>query len=188
MLLRFNALCLLLLASAAFAPYPSSSAAAAGDEPPQWLRQVAGASAPAYDRKVPAVVLLDEETVTVGADGRIRTVATYAVRVLTREGRDEAVARVPYTTNSDKVKELRAWLIYANGSVKKYGEKETADIAFVDNDVYNDLRAKLILAGRDAEPGAVFGYQAVTEERSPFSQLSWQFQSGLPTLLSRYTV
>jgi transglutaminase-like putative cysteine protease len=46
----------------------------------------------------------------------------------------------------------------------------------------------MILAGDDAEAGAVFGYQAVTEERALFPQAQWHFQSRLPVLVSRYSL
>ena len=62
------ALLLLLAAAALFlAPAPR---AAAGEDVPTWLRQAAAASAPAYDKDVPAVVVNDESTITVGEDGR----------------------------------------------------------------------------------------------------------------------
>src|SRR5437868_4143508 len=70
----------------------ATATAFAGDEAPAWLQQAAAQQAPAYDKDVPAVVLLDESAMTVGEDGRITTTKTYAVRILTREGRDEAVA------------------------------------------------------------------------------------------------
>ena len=162
---------------------------AAGDEPPAWLKQAAGASAPTYDRKVPAVVLHHERQVTVGEDGRVTTVTNYAVRVLTREGRNEARASESYLTDSGKVRELRAWLIRPTGEVKKYGKDETMDLALVDNDIYNEVRVRAISAADDADaPGSVFGYQSVVEERTVFTQDVWRFQDELPTLLSRYTL
>ncbi|HYP54040.1 MAG TPA: DUF3857 domain-containing protein, partial [Pyrinomonadaceae bacterium] len=185
---RFTALAAALLC-ASLCVAARARASSAGDEVPAWLRQAAAVSVPAYDRKVSAVVLIDDETVTVAPDGRIRTVTNYAVRVLTREGREEAAARIGYRTGSDKVKEFRAWLLRPNGDAVKYGKDETADVAALDNDVYDEHRAKLILAGRDAEPGTVFGYQATTEERSPVSQLSRFFQrADLPVLVSRYAL
>ena len=178
---------LLLLASAAAA---ASAAPAGGDEVPAWLKAAASSAAPAYDRKVPAVVLHSERAVTVGEDGRVVTTTTYAVRVLTREGRAEARAREVYTTDTGKVRELRAWLIRPSGQVRKYGKDETADISLGDDDhVYIEARAKVINAESDVDgPGAVFGYQAVSEERTVFTQLDWDFQDALPTLVSRFTL
>ena len=93
-----------------------------------------------------------------------------------------------YLTQSSKINELRAWLIRPNGSVKKYGEGETADRIVDPNDIYNEYRVKHIDASNDAEAGAVFGYQATSEERPLFYQDIWHFQDRLPTLHSRYTL
>ncbi|MDT5120802.1 MAG: hypothetical protein QOC96_284 [Acidobacteriota bacterium] len=178
MFYRLFALFVLILAAA--------STAFAGDEAPAWLQQAAAQQAPAYDKDVPAVVLLDESAMTIGEDGRITTTKTYAVRILTREGRDEAVAHEFYMTDTGKVKEMKAWLIRAGGEVKRYGKDQTLDVADASNDVYDESRFKVIDASKDADAGMVFGYQTVTESHSFFSQSLWYFQENLPVLQSRY--
>jgi len=55
-----------------------------------------------------------------------------------------------------------------------------ADIALVENDVYNDYRERVILAAQDADPGSVFAYEAVSEDKSIFTQWLWEFQDRLP--------
>lgn len=184
-----SSILLVLIALAAAASASSRSAASAGDDVPAWLRQSAASSAPAYEKDVPAVVLHDESTVTVGDDGRITTVNTFAVRVLTREGRAYADAVEHYDADSGgKVREMRAWLLRPDGSVKKYGKDETLDLATDLEQVYNETRKRVISAQDDADVGAVFGYYAVTEERPFFPQNVWAFQSRLPTLVSRFTM
>ena len=162
---------------------------ALADDAPAWLRTAASAGIPTLPQDVPAIVLADESVVTIDDDGRMTRDNFYAVKVLTREGRDEAVAHAVYNTDSEKVKNIRAWLISPNGKVKTYGKNETAEVALVDNDIYNEARQMLIVATRDAEPGAIFGYETVTEDRSVFSQLPWYFQGrGLPVVKSRVSV
>src|SRR5687767_11363228 len=114
--MRFRKLSLglLLLISAA-------GAKAAGDEAPAWLQQASKVAVPTYDKDVPAVVLRKEQEVTLNSDGRVVTTTTFAVRILTREGRVFAEAGELYLTKSGKVRELNAWLIRPNGFVKKYG-------------------------------------------------------------------
>ncbi len=163
----------------------SASSAFAGDEVPAWLQQAAQQNVPAYSKEVPAVVLLDESSMAVGEDGRIVTTSTYAVRILSREGREEAVARLPYMTDAGKVREMRAWLIRSNGDVKRYGKDQMLDVAAANNDVYNESRVKVISASDEADAGMVFGYQTVSESRSFFSQSLWYFQGDLPVLQSR---
>ncbi|MDQ3753421.1 MAG: DUF3857 domain-containing protein, partial [Acidobacteriota bacterium] len=162
---------------------------AAGDEAPAWLQGAAGQVAPSYPKDVPAVVLLDEGQMRIDTDGKLTTTTTYAVRILTREGRVFAQAAAPYETDTGgKVRELKAWLIRAGGQVKKYGKDETADIAADINDVYNEARVKIISARDDADAGSVFGYQIVTEERALFPHTSWAFQERIPVLLSRVSL
>lgn len=179
----------LLFAVALLAPASVARAAGVGDDAPAWLRQAAGASAPTYDKKVKAVVLLKDVNAVVSADGRVTTTTNYAVRILTREGRSEARAFEAYLTESGKVRELRAWLVRPNGDVKSYGKDQTIDAALNADDVYNEYRARVIDAGDDVyDPSTVFGYQAVVEERTIISQDSFYFQDDLPALVSRYSV
>lgn len=163
-------------------------ALAVGDDAPAWLQQAASASVPTYDKDVKAVVLYHEQNVTVSADGHAVTTTTYAVRILAREGREYAQAVEAYLTDTGKVRELKAWLIRPSGQIKHYGKDETIDVAASQNDVYNEERLRAILAKDDAEPGAIFGYQSVTEDRSINSQTEWMFQDELPTLVSRFTL
>jgi hypothetical protein len=175
--------CLALLATSA------ANAQAIEDAPPAWLQQAAALNVPTYKRDVPAVVLVDEANVTVGADGLVTTTYTYAVRILTREGRALAVATEGYETDTGKVREMRAWLIRAGGnSVKRYDKDDVMDQAAALNDVYNESRIKKIDATGDADAGAVFGYQTVVERRSFFNQMNWYFQERVPVISSRFNL
>jgi hypothetical protein len=164
-----------------------SGPAFARDDAPGWLSHLARAGAPAYDKEVPAVVLLSEQQVQVDDKGGVKTVERYAVRILSNRGREQATGSLTYLTDTSKDCKIRAWLILPSGEVKKYGDKEVLDAA-VPNDVFNETRIKMISAERDAEPGSVFGYEAASEERSVFTQFDWQFQERLPVLVSRYAL
>ncbi len=157
------------------------------DDAPAWLRQAAGVQVPTFDKKINAVVLVDDSTITVGADGQIVTVSTYAVRILNREGRGEAVAAVGYETDIGKIRDLHAWLIKPSGQTKSYGKDQVIEQADL-NDVYDESRVRRIVAADDAEPGAVFGYQATTETRPFFYQSNWYFQNNNPVVSSRLSL
>jgi len=158
------------------------------DKPPQWLAEVAGRTTPVYKDTVRAAVLFNEERAELQADGRVVTTVRRAVKVLTRSGQREATARVVYRTDTAKVRSLRAWLIYPAGGVKSYDKKETIDVALSENDVYNEARVRAIVATDHAQPGAVFGYEAVSEDRSIFTQFTYEFQDELPALRSRFVL
>ena len=165
-----------------------ANARAAGDDAPAWLRQAANLTIPTYDKDVTAVVLVDDGTISVSDDGRVLKVYNFAVRILRRDGRGYAQARVGYVPESGKVKELRAWLIRGDGEVKRYGKDETLDLAGTPNDVYDEYRFKRITAGIEADAGTVFGYTYTTEDRTVFSQDDWAFQGAIPAVSSRYTL
>ena len=169
-------LCLLLFAAPVLA---------AGEDAPAWLRQAAALPIGSYDKKVSAVVLVDESILTVGDDGRVTTVSTFAVHILNREGRQYAVALNGYATDTGKVNDLRAWLIRPSGQVKTYGKDSVVDEAEALNDVYDESRIKRISAVDDAEPGTVFGYETRSESRPYFNQMLWYFQESSPVVSSR---
>jgi transglutaminase-like putative cysteine protease len=160
----------------------------AADDGPPWLRQLASISLPPQDKRIPAVMLLREHNIRVEEDGKVTTTERQAMRILSKEGREEAFASVHYMTDTGKVRDMRAWMIRPGGAVKKFGKDEVVDLAAAPNDVFNDVRVKVIAARDEAEPGAVFGYEWTAEDRSVFTQFDWQFQDRLPALVSRFTI
>ena len=171
-----------LLAGIALAAPVRSFAA----DPPAWLREMARAPVAPQGPSIPAVILVNDQRVTIEDDGRIVTNTSYAVRILTRSGRAAASGTEVYRTDSGKVRDLRAWLIPATGNTREYDNRQAADLALVNNDIYNEARIKRISAVDEAQPGAVFGYEAISEDRAIFTQFEFPFQSGLPTLRSRF--
>lgn len=164
------------------------SANAFADDPPAWLRQAASAQIPSYDKDVPAVVLLDEQQVSLSSDGKLTTVTNFVVKMLVREGRGFARAAAPYIVSSGNVRNIEAWMILPNGTTRNYDKKSVMDIISDPDDIYNEYRVKLIDAADEADAGYIFGYTTTTEERPLFYHDSWSFQSYLPTLKSRYTL
>src|SRR5215216_2006801 len=132
-----------------------SASAAPGDETPSWVQQAVALKVPTYDKDVPAVVLLDEQSTTIGSDGKVNDVYNFAVRILRREGRAYAVGQVGYIPDIGKVKDFRAWLIRATGEPKRYGKDDFVDVAADLNDVYNEYRVRRVSAADDADTGAV---------------------------------
>ncbi len=160
----------------------------ADDSPPSWMKQAAAASVPSYDKEVSAVVLYNEQLVTLGNDGVMTTTENYAVRILSREGRKKAVATALYLVSSGKVRDIEGWLIRPDGTSKNYDKKNVLDIISDPDDVYNEYRVKIIDGSNDADTGYVFGYTIVSEDRPLYFQEKWFSQDNLPTLMSRYTL
>src|SRR5262245_21011878 len=88
-LLSFSA-CLFLMGGSTLWLRHSSSSVHAWDDAPPWLRAAASLNLPTFPKDVPAAVLTDDSVVTIDDDGRMVRTDTYAVKVLTREGRGES--------------------------------------------------------------------------------------------------
>ena len=161
---------------------------AAADDTPAWLRTAAAEKAIDYGPKVPAAVLYREALVNVEESGRIVTTERYAVRILNRAGLREAYALKPFLRDSGKVRDLKGWVIAASGDSKKIAKERILEIGLGQDALYEDVRAKVIDAQRDCDPGAVFGYESVSEDKSIFTQLDWHMQRSLPTRLARFTL
>jgi hypothetical protein len=161
----------------------------ADDPVPAWLQEASKISTPSFTvEDVPAVVLHNEQNVTLDKEGKLTTNTFYSVRILRRGGEDYAVATIPYLQSSSKVRDLKAWLIRGDGSVKFLGKDNIIDQISDPDDIYNEYRVKIIDVSNEATTGAVFGFQAVVEERPLFTQEIWSFQRRLPTIVSRYTL
>ena len=167
----------------------SPAAGSVADESaPEWLKQASKNSVPSYQKDVPGVVLHKEESVNVAPDGLMTVTTYYAVKLLTREGKRWAEANALYLRSSSKVKDIRAWLIRPDGTIKSYGKEKTIDSVSDPDDIYDEYRIKSIDASEDADIGMVFGFESVVEERPLFTQDSFGFQTRLPTIFSRYSL
>ena len=165
-----------------------SVSTAFGSDVPSWMRQAAATNLPGYEKNVPAVVLHDEQQVTLDSQGRLVTVENFAVKLLNSEGRGYAVARAYYLVSSGKVRDIEGWLLRPDVSVKVYDKKTILDVIADPDDVYNEGRLKIIDASREVEAGYVFGYTVVSEDAPLFYQDNWSFQGRLPTIVSRYSL
>ena len=162
--------------AAALVVAPQVSAAA---DAPTWLVQAARLASAPIESGADAVVLVDDVSVTVGDDGRITTRRSYAAQIVTRGGFDAASIREIYTTSSGNVRTMRGWVIN-DGRVVELGRAETADIALVENDVYNESRMKVLSVPDGLPPGIVFGAETEVVERSVFTQFEWPLQDEWP--------
>jgi transglutaminase-like putative cysteine protease len=166
-----------------------ASAGARAGGPPAWLRGAAAEPVPAYDARVPAVVLHQELAVIFEAGGRIRYVTRYAVRVLRREGAPYALAEVPYRADGGRVRSLDAWMLPAAGEPHHYRDRDVVDNALLEGNMYSDLRERVLDASGDALDGAVFGFESERDDRDVFTQFERSFQEDvLPVVRSRIEV
>jgi hypothetical protein len=155
---------------------------------PEWLLEVKGVTDSSAS-KAPAYFLLRERSVEVQRDGRTTTVHRTAVRIQDREGYRAAAVAAFYVVGQSKVRDMRAWVLRPSGEVVRYLEDRAIDMAAATNDVYSEVRVRVLSAMDAVEPGAVFGGEWTLEDRPMFGQLEWPFQwDQWPTRLSRFAL
>ena len=158
----------------------------ANDDVPRWLADAARQPSPASAKDAPAVVLFKAEDVTIESGGKIITTEHYALRILKREGIEEAHVVKSYHSDTGKVRDMRAWVINGDEG-RRLGKERVADIGAGDG-LFEQERARNIDGTKDCTQGSVFGYESVVEEKSVFTQLDFEFQAHLPVVVSRYTL
>ena len=163
-----------------------ASAAWAAEDAPAWLKDLANVQTGTYPAKVNAVMLLNEESNLVDSAGKITRTSREAVKYISRQA--EIRFYEHYLTDGGKIRDFRAWVISPSGKVKRYGKDEIVDAACSPNDVFNQCRMRLVNGKGDAEVGAIFGYEAVVEERLFSNQFVFHFQHGLPVKLAKFSV
>ncbi len=165
----------------------AACAAFAADELPQWAREAAAKQAPAYPAKTPAVILFQEETLTVDAEGR-RVMTERAVIRKLAVGRVDLRASRAFNIKSGRIREIRGWTLSPSGKESKYAKDRVVEAALDSGSLYDEARVKMIAPGEDWQTGGVFAYEIIEEEKTLFTQYPYSFQSTLPVLLSRFVL
>jgi hypothetical protein len=172
-----------------FAVVLSLAAAAMSAEVPEWLLKASRIPNPTLREGTPAVVLLAETVVTVRADGFETRVQRYAVRVLSRSGREFASGMLFYTDKQDTVQKAAAWVIRAGKEVRPAEKREWTDLSAAGNGaVYSDARKRVIGYGDFALIDDVFGYETCVEGKPLVAQEFASWGSALPVVAERFTL
>ncbi|HXZ13504.1 MAG TPA: DUF3857 domain-containing protein [Candidatus Sulfotelmatobacter sp.] len=158
---------------------------ARGDSAPDWLRTAAQEKTPADVKNAVAVVLLDDQVITIKDKGDVEVRLRRAYRILRPEARDTeyAVAHVEFS-NDTKISYFKAWTIMPNGHEIEVKEKDAVEVGISSFEVYSDLRTKAIKFP-EANPGSVVGFESVQKQRPYVFEDAWYFQKAVPVRRSR---
>ena len=151
---------------------------------PDWLQAAAREQLPKYADAIPAVMLRNEQIVTVKSNSEVTTLHRRAYKILRPEGRQYGVVRI-YFDSETRVTSLKGWSIPAAGASYETGEKDSADTVLFTDNLYEDTRQK-VLHIPAAEPGAVVGYEYEQRRRPSILQDHWFFQVEVPVRLARF--
>jgi hypothetical protein len=79
-------------------------------------------------------------------------------------------------------------VISPSGESHKLPKERFLDIALGEDALYEDVRARMVNAAKDCDPGSVFGYESSIEEKSVFKQLNYEFAGRMPVRSSRFSL
>ncbi len=172
----------ILLRTGAIAGFLWMTAFALADAP-DWLLNAAKVPTPEQAKKAPALVLLDEQTISVNANGSYAEVHRRVVRILHNAGTEAATGSVAYLATADKIDYVGAWLVRQENTVETRKKSEWADVAInAAGAVVDEQRACVVSLSDKAVAADIFGYETRKQGTLLVAQLSWDFQSGLPVL------
>lgn len=169
--------------AAVLALFASLPALAGTPQPPGWVLDAAHAATPNYPAATVAVVLDDEETLTVSPDGNATLLKRRVIKILRPQGRGFANVFVP-VDHDRKLHSLHVWSIAADGHPYTLRDNEIAEVG--DDEygmLYVDLHARVAHAPA-ADPGAVVAYEYERTMRPYVQEYTWDFQDSIPILHS----
>ncbi len=158
----------------------------AADDVPAWVREATALTIPSYPTKVSSVVLLQEETVTVDADGH-RVMRERGVVKILQTGGETVTAYRTYNVKSGRIRDFQGWQFPPSGKPIPVAKNRVLDIALSREYVYDEARAKFLEFG-SAPPGTLFAWEVTEEDKTVFTQGSFAFQQQSPVLLSRFSL
>ncbi len=153
---------------------------------PDWVQQAAAKPPGQYPADTNAVVLLDEESVTVTGPGEAEVLYRRVVRILRPQGREEAHFGT-YLSSGEKIQSLHAWSIDNSGHQYEIKEKEFADQSPFYGEMYSDIHYRFAEAPA-GNPGSVVAFEYSVKRKLWMDQWSWFFQENVPVDEARFTL
>ena len=158
------------------------------DAVPDWVKAAVSQPAKIYPPETPAVVLLDETTLTVGSDGKAVEHRRRVVKILRPQGRDEGRVYLPFDKDRQIVA-LHVWSIGPDGHEYAVKDNEMTDEIGLpgDGSLYADVKFRVANPpGRD--PGGVVAFESEQKMRPYVHETTWEFQDELPRVSQSFTL
>ena len=177
---------LALLLAVAFLALPGASALT-GVTVPDWVHTAAAQPLPPLPASARAIVLLEDETYTVAADGRAVDHVRTVIKILRPQGRRFAEPTIWYDKDS-KISFLHVWSIDPAGHEYSLKDNEILDVSAPGNgELYSDDRARVAEPpGRD--PGGLVAFEYEQRVRPYLAETDWIFRDSLPRLSQSFTL
>lgn len=155
---------------------------------PDWARTAARQTLPSFPGAPKAVVLLEEQTYTVAADGVAVEHVRRVVKILRPQGRDYGYQAVWYDKDS-KILSMHVWSIDPAGHEYTANDNDFLEVSppGEGGELYEDIKARVVdPPGRD--PGGVVVLEYEKRMRPYIDEADWSFQDELPRMQQSYTL
>jgi hypothetical protein len=156
---------------------------------PAWMHALSTAPLPKHDEKTEAVVLYEEEILTVQPNGRLKETDRIVYKILRPSGRHLANVKIAFDADT-KIIHIHGWCIPAQGKDFEVKDKDVGEnglLGVQNGELFSDHRMK-VMDIPAPDPGNLIGYEVEQEGRPYVLQDEWTFQETLPVALSRYTL
>ncbi len=160
--------------------------AAVADTVPDWLRQIAHAPVLHYPDEAEAVVLLDDETLTVKENGDMYVNYRRVVKIL-RPGGNHYGTFTAFFDRDTKLEYMHAWSIAANGQEFELKEKDATESSPFNFALYEDTRVKVMKVPA-VEVGAYVAVEYQQRRRPYAFSEKWYFQEAAPVKTARFSI
>ena len=166
--------------------FHAGSAHAAKDTVPDWVRAVIAQPAEKYPADTSAVVLLDEITFKVDADGKAVEHRRRIVKILRPAGRKEGIIHLSFDKDK-KILSFHVWSVGPDGQEYAVKDKDVVEKSFGSGNLYDDTRYKIVDApGRD--PGGVIAEEYEQRAEPYMHEATWFFQDEYPHQQQSFTL
>jgi hypothetical protein len=174
---------LLCLAGLVIACLPAS----ASTPFPDWVAQAAAAPLPEHSSDAKAIVLLEDDLITVQPDGRAVERYRLVIKILRPRGREYAEP-VAWFSKDEKLLSFHVWSIGADGHQYTMKDNEYREEGAEGGGIlYEDDRYK-IASPPGADSGGVVAYEFERQVRPYMSEETWGFQKIIPVAHSVFEI
>ncbi len=154
---------------------------------PEWALAAAATKPGPLPKTANAVVLYQDEVLTVDRRGRAEYRFRQVVKILRPPGREDAVPQVDYDRDAP-LKSFHVWSIGPHGHRFAMRKDQYQDIGDEDNSVlYADDRMRVAYPP-GADPGGIVAWEFVQKLPSYQSEYTWNFQLGIPVVKAVFQV
>jgi len=154
---------------------------------PDWMKQAASQTPPAFPPETNAVVLLDDTTYTVnGPGGDVTEHHRRVVKILRPDGRSEGYFGVDFR-KGEKVNFVHAWSLDSAGHEYEVKDKEFIEVASYNESLYDDIRARAARAPA-ADSGTIVAFEFDAQRHLFLDELHWWMQEDIPVVQATFTL